>query len=124
MRQVVCLLLVPFLAGPVLAAPSAGCTARRADIEAQITQARSQGDPGRLQGLERALQANGANCTDSSLAAAQRRDLAAAKKKVVTLRAGLDKADRKGDPKKIADLRAKLDEAQAELERAQQAMPP
>lgn len=107
-------------ASPAMAAqPSAACTAKRADIEAQLAEATTQQRKQEVAGLQKALKANQANCTDASLAKDRDRDIKQAQKKVAERERSLAEAERKGDAKKIADRQAKLEAARSGLARAE-----
>lgn len=93
--------------------------AKRANIEAQIAEATTRNRKQEIAGLQKALKANKANCTDASLAKERDRDIKAAKKKVAEREKSLAEAERKGDAKKIADRQAKLDEAKQQLTMAE-----
>ncbi|SFU60667.1 Protein of unknown function [Polaromonas sp. YR568] len=100
------------------ATPSAACEAKRASIETEITQAKANGHPEKVKGLERALKANKAGCTDASLAAARDADIRKAEHKVKALEKDLARAEKKGKADKIARQKAKLEAAKTELEAA------
>ena len=106
------------------AEPSPACAAKRASIESQIAEAKAQGRRQQLFGLNRALRANKAHCTDASLEAERQRDIGAATKAVSKREADLAAAQKKGDARKIAKEQAQLDEARAELARAQAPLVP
>lgn len=108
------------LAGTALAAqPSAACAAKRADIERQLADATAHGRKHEVAGLQKALKANRANCTDMSLARARDEDIKQARKKVAEREHSLAQARRKGDAGRIADREAKLDEARQAPARAE-----
>ena len=119
-KFLLCASLLAASAGSALASTaSPACVAKRTSIEAQIAEATAQGHKSRLNGLNTALRANKANCTDASLAKERDRDIKAAQKKVTSREKDLAKAEKKGDAQKIASRRAKLDEARADLARAE-----
>ena len=72
-----------------------------------------------LAGLQRALAANQAHCSDASLAKAREADIRAAQKKVAEREKSLAEAERKGNAKKIAKRKAKLAEARRDLAEAE-----
>lgn len=98
---------------------SAACDAKRATIEGQLSEARSRGQRSEIAGLERALSANKARCTDASLAKERDAHIRDARRKVASREKSLAEAERKGDPQKIAARRSKLDEARSELTEAE-----
>ncbi|RYF65369.1 MAG: DUF1090 domain-containing protein [Comamonadaceae bacterium] len=101
------------------AEPSPACAAKRADIQAQLSEATAQKRKHEVAGLQKALKANQANCTDASLAKDRDRDIKQAQKKVAERERSLAEAERKGDAKKIADRQAKLEAARSGLARAE-----
>lgn len=104
---------------PALAA-SPACEAKRAEIEASIAEAQARGQAQRVRGLQQALAANQANCSDASLAAEREDDIREAQREVAEREAELAEEKREGgDADKIARRQAKLDEARAELVAAQ-----
>jgi hypothetical protein len=110
---------------PTLAADaSPACAAKRAQIEAQISEATAQGNKQQVAGLQKALKANKANCSDASLAAERDKQIKAAQKKVASREKSLREAEQKGDAKKIADRKAKLEAAKAELVEAEKPLLP
>ena len=98
------------------ATPSAACQAKRSSIETEITQAKANGHPEKVAGLQRALKANASGCSDASLAAARDADIRKAEHKVKALERDLTRAEKKGKPEKIARQKAKLEAARSELE--------
>ena len=110
---------------PLLAAePSAACAAKRTHIESEISQAQAQGRQQQLAGLQKALRANQAHCTDAVLAAERQSDIQKATKKVAQQEQKLAKAQAKGDSVKIAKQQTELDEARSELSQAQKPLLP
>lgn len=106
-------------AAPVSAAESRACAIKRSDIENQISEAQARGQSQELRGLQRALKANLAKCTDASLARERDDRIAKAQREVVERERDLLEAERKGDTGKLASRRAKLEEARSELAEAQ-----
>lgn len=104
--------------------PSAACEAQRVRIEAQIERAKAEGNRKELAGLQKALSANKANCSDASLAAERQRDIQKATKKVADREKDLAEAKRKGDPDKIAKRQGKLDQARQALAEAEKPLQP
>ena len=122
---VLCVGLLTFCALPAFAAEaSPACAAKRADIERQISEARARGNTQQVKGLQRALKANIAHCTDASLAAERELQIAKAQRELAKRESDLREAQRKGDAKKIATRQAKLEEAQRELAEAQKPLMP
>jgi hypothetical protein len=110
---------------PLFAAQaSPACAAKRTSIETQISEANAHGQRYKLAGLQRALRANQAGCTDASLAKERDVDIAKASKNVSQREAELGAAQRKGDAKKVAKQQQKLDEARSELSEASKPLLP
>ena len=99
---------------------SPACAAKRANIESHISEAQARGRSQELRGLQRALKANQANCTDASLARERAQQIAKAERELAERQSDLQEAERTGDAKKIASRQAKLDEARRALAYAQQ----
>ena len=123
MKQLFIASLLVLSATPLLAAQPA-CEAKRANIESQISQAQAQGRQHQLAGLQTALRANRANCTDAMLAAERESDIKKATKKVAEREQKLAKAQAKGNSRKIASQQADLDEARSDLAQAQKPLLP
>ena len=98
---------------------SPACEAKRASIEAQISQAKSAGRTRQLAGLRKALQANKAHCTDELLAQQRDAEIREARQEVAEREEDLREAEEKGDARKISSRRAKLDEARRDLAEAE-----
>lgn len=125
MKQFIMASLLVIAATPLLAAePSAACAAKRARIESQISQAQAQGRQQQLAGLQKALRANQAHCTDALLATERDSDIHKATKKLADREHKLAQAQAKGDPRKIARQQAALDAARDELAEAQKPLRP
>lgn len=119
-RAIVCsVVLALFSSVAVAAQPSAACAAKRAEIESELAEATAHGRKHEAAGLQKALKANRANCTDASLARERDRDIKQARKKVAEREHSLAQARRKGDAQKIADREAKLEAARQALARAE-----
>ncbi|WP_036595320.1 DUF1090 domain-containing protein [Ottowia thiooxydans] len=113
-------LLIGSAAAPAMAAePSAACAAKRANIEAQLQEATARGRKQEIAGLQKALKANKARCTDELLAKEREKDIKQAQKKLAERERDLSAAQLKGDAKKIEERQRKLDEARSQLEAAQ-----
>ena len=102
---------------------SPACAAKRAAIQSQIEEASARGRSQELAGLQRALAANQAHCSDASLAKAREADIRAAQEKVAEREKSLAEAERKGNAKKIAKRKAKLAEARRDLAEAEKPLP-
>lgn len=117
---VLCVGLLTLSASCAFAADaSPACAAKRANIESQISEARARGNTQELKGLQRALKANIAHCTDASLAKEREAEIAKAQRELAQRERDLQEAERKGDARKIATRKAKLEEAQRKLAEAQ-----
>lgn len=122
---VLCVGLLTACALPAFAAePSPACAAKRVHIERQLSEARARGNTQEIKGLQRALKANIAHCTDASLAKEREAQIAKAQREVAKRERDLREAERKGDAQKIATRKAKLEEAQHELAEAQKPLMP
>lgn len=111
----------PAWAADAVASPA--CAAKRQAIEAQLAHATARGRTQQAAGLERALAANQAHCTDAQLQAERAKDIEEAQEKVAKRQEELAHARAKGDAKKVADKTAKLEEARAKLQEAQAPLP-
>lgn len=117
---VLCVGLLTLSTLPAFAAEaSPACAAKRANIESQISEARARGHAQALKGLQRALKAHIAHCSDASLAEEREAKIAKAQRELAARESDLREAERKGDAKKMASRKAKLDEARRELAEAQ-----
>lgn len=103
--------------------PSAACALKRQDIETQISHAKAAGRSQQVAGLEKALAANLAHCSDASLEQERQEAIAKAQREVTEREQDLAEAVQKGDPKKISSRNAKLEEARQELAEAQKPVP-
>ncbi|MET4575820.1 DUF1090 domain-containing protein [Ottowia thiooxydans] len=101
---------------PALASePSPACLAKRASIESQLEEAKSRNRKQEMMGLQKALRANKARCTDEILAKEREKDIKQAQRKVAERERDLAEAQKKGDAKKIMTRQQKLDEARRTL---------
>ncbi|MBL8267238.1 DUF1090 domain-containing protein [Steroidobacter sp.] len=107
----------------VAAEPSPACDAKRASIEAQISEAQARGRTREVAGLKRALKNNEAHCTDATLAKEREAQMKKAQREVAERERDLSAAEAKGDVKKIESRKAKLEAARAELVEAEKALP-
>lgn len=102
---------------------SAACEAKRAEIEMQLARATAQGRDHQIAGLERALAANKANCTQEQLELQRAQDIQEAQEKVAEREQELKEAQDKAEASKIAEKKKKLEEAQKKLKEAQAPLP-
>ncbi|KQP35671.1 DUF1090 domain-containing protein [Pseudorhodoferax sp. Leaf274] len=114
----ICASIALFCTLPATAAESPACAAKRSNIESQISEARARGRSQELRGLQRALNANKANCSDALLAREREERIAKAEREVAERESELREAERKGDKRKIARRADKLGEARSELAEA------
>lgn len=120
MRTLLLFALAIYGAATLAAEPSPACDAKRASIEAQISEAQARGRTRELAGLKRALKNNNEHCTDQSLARDREAQIRKAQAEVTEREKDLREAEAKGDPKKIASRKDKLEEARRELAEAEQ----
>ncbi|MGC3985247.1 MAG: DUF1090 domain-containing protein [Pseudorhodoferax sp.] len=120
---VLCASLLLLGALPAAAAESAACAARRSHIESQISEAQARGRTREVRGLQRALKANQANCSDAVLAREREERIAKAEHEVAERERDLRDAEGKGDRRKIAQRTEKLAEARSELAEARKPIP-
>lgn len=116
-------ILAVYAEATLAAEPSPACDAKRASIEAQISEAQARGRIRELAGLKKALKNNKEHCTDASLAKEREAQMSKAQREVAEREKDLREAEAKGDPKKIASRKAKLEEAQTELTEAEKPLP-
>ena len=113
------LLIATFLiihASPSFAAqPGPGCSAKQTRIESSITEATARGNKHEIAGLNKALRATKANCTEESLLKEKEASIQKARKKLSERERDLAQAEKSGDAKKIDKRRIKLEEARREL---------
>ncbi|WP_050466198.1 DUF1090 domain-containing protein [Herbaspirillum chlorophenolicum] len=105
-------------AGHVSAQALTGCAAKKADVQAQLEQARAHGNKAQEAKLKIAQKQLETNCTDEGLRREREADVKKKEEKVAARQADLDKANAKGKPKKIAQQEKKLHDAEAELKDA------
>ncbi|MGE9759787.1 DUF1090 domain-containing protein [Pseudomonas sp. PDM20] len=108
----------PLFAADAAKQPLTGCAAKRAAIETQLEQAKTQGNGNRVAGLQTALEKVKTYCTDASLTQERKQNVLDAEKEVAQREKDLRKAMNKGDAEKIEKRKDKLAEARAELEQA------
>lgn len=99
------------------AAAQAGpaCAAKQASIESKVVAAQARGNKWELAGLNRALQATKANCTDESLVKEREKGIRKAKQELAKREKELAQAEKTADPEKIAKRRAKAEKARGKL---------
>lgn len=102
---------------------SPACELKRHNIETQISHAKAAGRSQQVAGLEKALAANQAHCSDASLEQERQETIEKAQRKVAEREQELAEAQAKDKPQKIADKQAKLAQARQELAEAQQPVP-
>lgn len=103
--------------------PSAACMLKRQHIETQIGFAKAAGNSHQVAGLERALAANQAHCSDAQLEQEREEAIGKAELKVAERERELAEAMAKGEPDKIARRQTKLAQARQQLIEAQQPVP-
>jgi hypothetical protein len=118
-----CASVMLFCALPAAAAESPACAAKRSNIESQISEAQARGRTQELRGLQRALNANKANCSDALLAREREERIAKAEREVAERESDLREAESKGDRRKTAKRAEKLAEARSELTEARKPIP-
>ncbi|KAA9002826.1 DUF1090 domain-containing protein [Affinibrenneria salicis] len=96
-------------------AASGGCAAKERDIQQQLEQARQHHNQPKVQGLERALSEQRANCNDEQLAQKRRQALQEKRAEVAERQQELRQSQQKGDADKIIKREKKLAEAQQAL---------
>jgi hypothetical protein len=95
------------------------CAAKQASIEAQIAAAQARGNRQELAGLNRALKATKAHCTDVDLERARDSRIRKAQRELAEREADLAEARGSGDQDKIAKRSAKVDDARRKLAEAE-----
>ncbi|EJC9268948.1 DUF1090 domain-containing protein [Salmonella enterica] len=101
------------------AATPVGCTAKRQQVENQITYAREHNNTHQIAGLQKALREIEDHCTDPELLKQRQLKISEKRKKVAERQAELERAHETGNPKKMAQKQKKLDRARDELQDAQ-----
>lgn len=97
---------------------SAGCEAKRQNIERQLDYARIHNNSYRVAGLERALSRVNNYCTDEGLRSERKHYVLRKERKVEERRYELAEAQAIGRTDKISQKQRKLENAQAELDEA------
>jgi hypothetical protein len=121
MRTPIFIALLVSTALPATAAElSPRCAAKQADIEANISAATARGNTRELAGLNKALRATKANCTEESLKEEKEARVRKAKQEIAKRERDLAMAEQKGDTKKLEKRRKKLEEARRELAAAEE----
>lgn len=119
-RHVLLSALLVVLAAPAGAAGfGPACAAKQADIEAEIAAAQARGNRQELAGLNRALKATKARCTDEELQRAHDSRIRKAQRELAEREEDLAEAQRSGDRDKIAQRSAKVEDARRKLAEAE-----
>jgi ribosomal protein S8E len=118
-RLTVATFLVLQVCNAIGAEPGSGCAAKQAEIEANIAAATARGNNHQVAGLNKALRATKANCTEDSLKKEKDARIRKAQKEVAERERDLAKAQRSGDDEKIRKRQAKVEEARRELAEAE-----
>ncbi|ECG8633880.1 DUF1090 domain-containing protein [Salmonella enterica subsp. salamae] len=100
------------------ATSSTGCTAKKQELENQISYARKHNNTYQIAGLQKALREIEEHCTDSQLVKQRQLKIADKEKKVTERQAELERAIETGNPGQMAQKRKKLDRAREELQDA------
>lgn len=118
-RLVIATLFALHLCPSMAAEPGPGCAAKQAEIEASIAAATERGNKQELAGLNKALRATKANCTEASLKKQKEARVRKAQQALAQREQDLAQAEKTGDGKKIEKRRAKAEEARRELDAAE-----
>ncbi|MDM0035051.1 DUF1090 domain-containing protein [Variovorax sp. J22P271] len=104
------------------AQPPAGgpCRAKYDEINAQLAEAKAQGQRQRARGLQRALDEVSRSCTDDRLKAEHAQRIRKQEQEVARRQRDLEQAQKQGRSDKVASRQAKLQAAQDELARLSQ----
>lgn len=116
-------LLVVAVATSAKAETSAACALKRQDIQEQMAHAKAAGRSQQVAGLEKALAANQAYCSDAGLEQERAEAIEKAQRKVTEREQELAQAQAKAEPEKIANKQAKLAQARQQLAQALQPVP-
>lgn len=128
MKKLLMVLALTLTAGAVTTAQAAeSCGAKRAALEKEISIAQQYGNTYKVAGLKKALAEVNAHCTNASVSADARREVAKLERKLVEKRndvaeveADLQQAKARGDMRKVAKYQSKLAEKRADLNEIQQ----
>jgi hypothetical protein len=113
--------LLALLAAPAFAAgPGPICAAKQAGIEAEIAAAQARGNRQELAGLDRALEAHKAGCSDAELERARDSRIRKAQRELAEREEELAEEQRSGKRDKIAKRSEKVEEARRKLAEAEQ----
>ena len=117
----VCFCVLPALGYSFTAHAEAltGCAAKRAEIENQISYAKSHNNHHQVAGLEAALNETRLHCTEAGLLRERQQKVAEKERKVADREAELVSATETGNAKKIQRKKKKVAEAKEELQEAQ-----
>lgn len=100
------------------AAQLTGCSAKKNELETQITYAKKYDNTHRIQGLEKALEEINENCTDESLKIKRMEKITEKEQKVAERKDDLKEAKENGNLNKIKKKERKLEAAINELSEA------
>ena len=114
-----CAFILSYIAPALTAELQPACEAKQKNIETQIVDAKARGIKQEVTGLQKALEANKAYCTNKSLSDEREKKIQKAQQKIAEREKSLTEAERKGDAKKIAARKLKLEEAKADLVEAE-----
>ncbi|MCS3429482.1 DUF1090 domain-containing protein [Klebsiella sp. BIGb0407] len=112
------LVVTPTFSALAMPQTSAGCEAKRQNIERQLDYARLHNNSYRAAGLERALSKVNTYCSDEELRAKRKYDIVKKEQEVEERRHELAEAQAIGRTDKIIHKQWKLENAQAELDKA------
>ncbi|MBY0410181.1 MAG: DUF1090 domain-containing protein [Burkholderiaceae bacterium] len=118
-RSVLVALVALHAVSCIAAEPGPACATKIVNIESQLADAKTHGRVQQVAGLNEALRATKANCTDESLAKDHDAGIQKAQRKLTERERELVSAERTGDSKKIAKRRAKVEDARRELAKAE-----
>ncbi|EAV8528487.1 DUF1090 domain-containing protein [Salmonella enterica] len=110
------------LSGLAHATSPTGCTAKRLEVENQISYAREHNNTHQIAGLQKALREINEHCTDPQLMKQRQLKVEEKNRKVAERQAELEQARETGNPKKMAQKQKKLDHAREELQDARNAL--
>ncbi|EBD1360702.1 DUF1090 domain-containing protein [Salmonella enterica] len=108
--------------GMAHATSSTGCTAKRLEVENQISYAREHNNTHQIAGLQKALREINEHCTDPQLMKQRQLKVEEKTRKVAERQAELEQARETGNPKKMAQKQKKLDHAREEFQDTRNAL--
>ncbi|EBQ8205271.1 DUF1090 domain-containing protein [Salmonella enterica subsp. houtenae] len=121
MRYIKTIFFLPatlLLSGQTYAAFSTDCTAKKQEIENQISYAREHSNNHQIAGLQKALRETEEHCTETQLLKQHQLKIAEKEKKVTERQAELERAIETGNPRQMTQKKKKLDRAHEELQDA------